>query len=57
MTENQEDEERRLAELAKRMLTTPPKRRDDLKVGKLKTESETKANPAKKQKRTGVPNS
>ena len=49
-------EEKQLSKLAKRMLATPPKRQDEMKIGKHKAKAEPEATPTagrKQPKRSG----
>jgi hypothetical protein len=44
------DDEKALSALAKRMLSMPPKRQDEMKIGKPRAKTEAKANPKRKEK-------
>jgi hypothetical protein len=50
MGDTKDQDERALGELAKRMLSTPPKRQEEMKIGKPRTKAEAKANPKQKEK-------
>lgn len=53
MADHQDEDERRLSGLAKRMLATPPKPREELKIGRHKPEGASKA--SRKKANPGTP--